>query len=564
MRSGEMALVGIAVLPVAAALVSYLFGSVWRRVVTLSAGTVTLLLAVVVASRVSGGGRISVGSFLSADSLSAIFLLVTAFLYAATALFSIGYLAGKGSGGSGGRKGSRGRQGSSGEGRGQKQGSNGKEKSGGRDGGNSGSYAERFDRRFFTGLNIFCGAMSIALVLSNIALIWVSIEVTTVVSALLVSLEDTDRSSEAAWKYILIASMGLGLSLIGVLVLYAAAAPVLGVSHALQIGYLEHAHGLPAETTELAFIFAVIGFGTKMGLAPMHTWLPDAHSEAPTPISALLSGSLLAVSFYAILRFEQVTIHNAGSAFPHDVLASFGVFSLLIAALFLLVQRDMKRMFAYSSVEHMGIIAIGASFGVPIALAGVMLHVISHGLAKGTAFFGAGSFKTKFGTKDIGRITGGISALPWSGPLLLAAVAALSALPPFAIFRSEFMIVYGGMQSGGGIGVVMLLVLVTLAFAGLSWHTIKMVMSPGATAYVRGANSAAGIVDVGSTVDPDSDSVAVASHLASPGKSGEPSIWMVIPMLVGIAGLLLLGIHPPAGFLHLMDSAARELSGGIS
>jgi hydrogenase-4 component F len=558
MRSGEMALVGIAVLPVAAALVSYLFGSVWRRVVTLSAGTVTLLLAVVVASRVSGGGRISVGSFLSADSLSAIFLLVTAFLYAATALFSIGYLAGKGSGGIGGRKGS------SGEGRGQKQGSSGKEKSGGSGGGNSGSYAERFDRRFFTGLNIFCGAMSIALVLSNIALIWVSIEVTTVVSALLVSLEDTDRSSEAAWKYILIASMGLGLSLIGVLVLYAAAAPVLGVSHALQIGYLEHAHGLPAETTELAFIFAVIGFGTKMGLAPMHTWLPDAHSEAPTPISALLSGSLLAVSFYAILRFEQVTIHNAGSAFPHDVLASFGVFSLLIAALFLLVQRDMKRMFAYSSVEHMGIIAIGASFGVPIALAGVMLHVVSHGLAKGTAFFGAGSFKTKFGTKDIGRITGGISALPWSGPLLLAAVAALSALPPFAIFRSEFMIVYGGMQSGGGIGVVMLLVLVTLAFAGLSWHTIKMVMSPGATAYVRGADSVAGIVDVESTVDPDSDSVAVASHLASPGKSGEPSIWMVIPMLVGIAGLLLLGIHPPAGFLHLMDSAARELSGGIS
>ena len=558
-----MALVGIAVLPVAAALVSYLFGGVWRRMVTLLAGTVTLLLAVVVASRVSGGGRISVGSFFSADSLSAIFLLVTAFLYAATALFSIGYLAGKGRGQGSGEGSDGGNDSGSGGGRYQRQGS-GEKKSRGNGIGNSGSYAERFDRRFFTGLNIFCGAMSIALVLSNIALIWVSIEVTTVVSALLVSLEDTDRSSEAAWKYILIASMGLGLSLIGVLVLYAAAAPVLGVSHALQIGYLEHAHGLPAETTELAFIFAVIGFGTKMGLAPMHTWLPDAHSEAPTPISALLSGSLLAVSFYAILRFEQVTIHNAGSAFPHDVLASFGVFSLLIAALFLLVQRDMKRMFAYSSVEHLGIIAIGASFGVPIALAGVMLHVVSHGLAKGTAFFGAGSFKTKFGTKDIGRITGGISALPWSGPLLLAAVAALSALPPFAIFRSEFMIVYGGMQSGGGIGVVMLLVLVTLAFAGLSWHTIKMVMSPGATAYVRGADSVAGIVDVESTVDPDSDSAVVASHLASPGKSGEPSIWMVIPMLVGIAGLLLLGIHPPAGFLHLMDSAARELSGGIS
>ncbi len=496
MKVSEMALLCIVLLPVVATLASYLLGGMWRRATTLLAGTITLLLAIVVASRVAGGGSISVGSFISADSLSAIFLVVTAFLYAATALFSIGYL--RSSYGS-----------------------------------KAGAYSDRFDRRFFVGLNIFCGAMSIALVMSNIALIWVSIEVTTVVSALLVSLEDTDGSSEAAWKYILIASMGLGLSLIGVLVLYAAAAPILGASHALQIGYLDHAHGLAAETVELAFVFAVIGFGTKMGLAPMHTWLPDAHSEAPTPISALLSGSLLAVSFYAILRFEQVTIINAGSAFPHDVLASFGVLSLLIAALFLLVQRDMKRMFAYSSVEHMGIIAIGASFGVPIALAGVMLHVVSHGLAKGTAFFGAGSFKAKFGTKEIGKISGGISALPWSGPLLLAAVAALSALPPFAIFRSEIMIVYGGMESGGGVGVVILLMLVTLAFGGLSWHTIKMVMSPDAT-------------------------------VESPSRRGEPSIWMVVPMLFGIGGLLLLGIHPPAGFLHLMDSAARELSGRIA
>ena len=531
MKVGEIALLGIVILPVAATLASYLLDAVWRRAATLVAGVITLMLAIVVASKVAGGGRISVGSLLGADPLSAIFLVVTAFLYAATALFSIGYL-------------------------------------GSRGGSKAGAYPDRFDKRFFTGLNIFCGAMSTALLLSNIALVWVSIEVTTVVSALLVSLEDTDGSSEAAWKYILIASMGLGLSLIGVLVLSAAAAPVLGASHALQIGYLEHAHGLPAKTTELAFIFAVIGFGTKMGLAPMHTWLPDAHSEAPTPVSALLSGSLLAVSFYAILRFEQPTIINAGGTFPHDVLASFGVISLLIAALFLLVQRDVKRMFAYSSVEHMGIIAIGASFGVPVALAGVMLHVVSHGLAKGTAFFGAGSFKAKFGTLEIGRISGGISALPWSGPLLLAAVAALSALPPFAIFRSEFMIAYGGMKSGGGIGVVVLLVLVTLAFGGLSWNTIKMIMSPDAAGAGAGQGAVGGLgaaagqgAAAGLGGDSDQGGDGGDNPGAVGGRGGEPSVWMVVPMLAGIAGLLLLGIHPPAGFLHLMDSAARELSG---
>ncbi|MCL5947752.1 MAG: NADH dehydrogenase FAD-containing subunit [Actinobacteria bacterium] len=581
-------LIGIVVVPAVATVLSYLFTSVVRRVATVVSGLATLALSVMVAVRVAGGGRVVAGTLFGADSLSGIFLLVTAFLYAATAIFSIGYLGGsRGMGELIGRVGQVVRQGAS----------------AGKDGDSEEAsqqwaVSDRFDKRFFTGINIFCGAMSAALILSNLSLVWVAIEITTVVSALLVSLEDTDGASEAAWKYVIIASMGLGLSLLGVFVLYVAAAPVLGSSHALQIGYLAHVHGLARGTVELAFVLAVIGFGTKMGLAPMHTWLPDAHSEAPTPVSALLSGSLLAVSFYAILRFEQVTVLNVGNVFPHDVLLAFGVLSLLIAALFLLVQRDMKRMFAYSSVEHMGIIAIGAGFGVPIALAGVMLHVVSHGLAKGTAFFGAGSFKIKFGTKDISRISGGLTALPWSGSLLLAAVAALSALPPFALFRSEFMIVDGGLSAGQDLGVVVLLVLVTVAFAGLSWNTVKIILSPdrpngpsmlapGSPA-ISGSSGPSGGLGTGGGLDAgasqggghDSPGTAVSASVDGtipPGSSDNSVImplevagsqglcaWMVVPMLAGVVGLVLLGLHPPADFMRLVDSAARELTGRVA
>ena len=178
-------------------------------------------------------------------------------------------------------------------------------------------------------------------------------------------------------------------------------------------------------------MLAVLGFGTKVGLFPVHTWLPDAHSEAPTPVSALLSGSLLAVSFYAILRFYQVAAAALGPGFPRDVLLVFGVASLLLAALYLLDQRDIKRLLAYSSVEHMGILAIGVSFGAPIALAGVLLHVLAHAAAKGNAFMGAGVLVRKFGSKRISAIRGGLDLLPWSGPLFLLAVLALCAMPPF-------------------------------------------------------------------------------------------------------------------------------------
>jgi hydrogenase-4 component F len=272
-----------------------------------------------------------------------------------------------------------------------------------------------------------------------------------------------------------------------------------------------------------------LGFGTKMGLVPVHTWLPDAHSEAPTPISALLSGALLATSFYAILRFFQVSVRCLGPTYPRTVLLVFGLASLVLAALYLLSQRDLKRLLAYSSVEHMGILAIGMSFSAPLAIVGVLLHVIAHGAAKGTAFFGAGSIVRKFKTKDMARLRGGVGLLPWSGPMLVLAVLGLSAMPPFGIFRSEFLIVAGGLSDPQDAVAAVLVVLVTVAFFGLSWFTTETMLSPV----------------------PERDVLRLGR--------GETSRLIVIAMVIGLAGLIVLGVHVPGQLNDLLHDAAGQL-----
>ena len=289
---------------------------------------------------------------------------------------------------------------------------------------------------------------------------------------------------------------------------------------------------LPQTPVRLAFVLAVVGFGTKVGFFPVHTWLPDAHAEAPTPVSALLSGSLLAVSFYAILRYYQIATGTLGTRFPQIVLLVFGVLSLLLAALYLLEQRDIKRLLAYSSVEHMGILAIGVSFGAPIALSGVLLHVLAHAAAKGNAFMGAGVLVRKFGTKELGRMTRGIELLPWSGPLFLIAVLALSAMPPFGLFRSEFQIVAGGFAHGRNVLTSVLVCLVTLAFLGLSLATTRILFRP--------------------ETDDSADAAPALTR-------GEPSRWMVAPVVAGVLVLLVLGLAPPPDLVELLNSGAREL-----
>jgi hydrogenase-4 component F len=285
----------------------------------------------------------------------------------------------------------------------------------------------------------------------------------------------------------------------------------------------------------------VLGFGTKVGLFPVHTWLPDAHSEAPTPVSALLSGSLLAVSFYAILRYYQIAVASLGPRFPRDVLLVFGVATLLLAALYLLDQRDYKRLLAYSSMEHMGILAIGVSFGAPIALAGVLLHVLAHAAAKGNAFMGSGVLLRKFGSKEMRGVRGGLDLLPWSGPMFLAAVLALCAMPPFGIFRSEFEIVTGGLATSRNGPTVILVILVTVAFLGLTLSANRMLLSrpqprPGPGSAEPGSAEPGG-----------------------PLTRGEPSVWMVVPVAVGLVALLVLGVHPPGELTGLLARAVAQL-----
>jgi len=431
---------------------------------------------------------VTVGHYVRADAISVVFLLATGFLYLTVGAYSIGYL---------------------------------------RQDARTPEFT-RYARRFYAGLNLFAWAMLAAPLMSSLALLWIAIEVTTVISALLVAIEDTDGAVEAAWKYVLIASAGLGIALLATVFTYAAGARVLGPSYDLAITPLLRAGAhVPHTATRLTFVLAVLGYGTKAGLFPVHTWLPDAHSEAPTPVSALLSGSLLAVSFYAILRYYQVGTAVLGPRFPQAVLLVFGVSSLLLAALYLLDQGDLKRLLAYSSVEHIGIMTIGVSFGAPVALAGVLLHVLAHAAAKGNAFMGAGVLVRKYGSKQVSAIRGGLDLLPWSGPLLLMAVLALAAMPPFGIFRSEFEIVAGGFASSRNAAAAVLVILVTVAFLGLSAAANRMLLTRAPATLPR----------------------------------GEPSTWMVIPVVAGIVALVVLGVDPPGHLVALLSRGAAELGG---
>ena len=454
--------------------------------VTVASGVACFALVLALVPATAHRNLSYLSSYLRVDAVSAIFLLATGFLYAAVAVYSVGYTR---------------------------------------------RHEELYRRRFYAGLNLFAWSMLAAPLMSSLALLWIAVEVTTIISALLVAIEDTDGAVEAAWKYVLIASAGLSLALLGTVFAYFAGSQVLGEHYNLDFQPLILAGPHLAHTpVRLAFLLALLGYGTKVGLFPVHTWLPDAHSEAPTPVSALLSGSLLAVSFYAILRFYQVAAASLGGAFPRDALLAFGVASLLLAALYLFGQRDIKRLLAYSSVEHMGILAIGVGFGAPVALAGVMLHVLAHAAAKGNAFMGAGVLVAKFGGKQISAIRGGLDLLPWSGPLFLLTVFALCAMPPSGIFRSEFQIVYGGLSSGSYAAAAVLVVLVTVAFFGLTASATSMLFSPAPQALRHAVHG-----------------------------RGEPSAWMVVPVIAGVAVLFLLGLHPPGELTGLISRAVTQL-----
>ncbi|NLM21207.1 MAG: hydrogenase 4 subunit F [Peptococcaceae bacterium] len=331
-------------------------------------------------------------------------------------------------------------------------------------------------KRYYLLMYSFIFTMVMALTVNNLGLMWIAIEATTLASAFLVGFDNNKYALEAAWKYVIICSVGIAIAFLGIILFYLSARGVLSESAALDwVALYENAKSLQSPVLRLAFIFILVGFGTKAGLAPMHTWLPDAHSQAPSPISALLSGVLLNSAMYGIIR--ALTIVNCNlenNIFTGRVLLAIGILSILTAAIFIMTQRDYKRLLAYSSIEHMGIIAVAMGVFTPLAVFGGLLHMINHSLTKSMLFLSAGNILQKFNTMQISKIKGVLKILPFSGTAFLLGLFAIAGTPPFSIFSSEINIIVA-LFSGGSIWIgVVLVLLLAVVFAGIVASLFRM------------------------------------------------------------------------------------------
>ncbi len=325
-------------------------------------------------------------------------------------------------------------------------------------------------RRYAFFFHLFLFTMLVTVLSNNLGLMWIAIEATTLASAFLVNVDDKKSSIEAAWKYLILCTVGIALALFGVILVYysiASRLPAGEGSDFLQWSFLvDKAAVLDPQIIKLAFIFVLVGYGTKMGLAPFHSWLPDAHSQAPGPVSALLSGVLLSCASVSLLRFHILTKAATGSAFSNDLLILFGIFSVAVAVPFIWEQADYKRVLAYSSVEHMGLVAVGFGFGGLWGIYGALLHVVNHALTKSLLFFCSGHLLYQFQTKEIKKVQGIFRKDPFLGSIFFFAVLAVAGMPPFSIFLSEFFILTAGFLAKKFLVCAILLGLLALIFAG--------------------------------------------------------------------------------------------------
>ena len=367
--------------------------------------------------------------------------------------------------------------------------------------------------RFYQLFALFALTIFIAPLMNNPGLYWIAIEMTTVVSTFLVAFEQAAEAIEAGWKYIIIVSAGITLALLGTVIFYWAGTFSLGPTYDMTWRVLRHAAPhMDRALLVLGFLLVLVGYGTKVGLAPMHTWLPDAHSEGPAPVSAMLSGALLNAAMAGIVRYLAV-LHRAGLfMLPDQILVVFGTASLLVAALFILRQRGVKRLMAYSSVEHMGIVALGFGFGGPFGVAGAMYHMLNHSLNKSLMFFGAGNAMRSFGTKSITRIRDYAHHFPVAAALWLAGAVAITGAPPFGLFASELTILRAGFLGVGFWAAVVMLVLLILIFIGFLNHFRVMYFEPA------------------------------GNDAAAPTRLGP---WHVAPMWLALIPLLVLGLWWP-------------------
>ena len=380
-------------------------------------------------------------------------------------------------------------------------------------------------------LTIFLGPL-----MNNIGVYWIAIELTTLVSTFLVGFEKTREGVEAAWKYIVIVSAGISLALLGIVFYYWSASLHLGPTYDLTWATLRSVAPQLNPTLALAaFLLVFIGFGTKVGLAPMHTWLPDAHSEGPAPVSAMLSGALLNTAMIGIVRFIHVTDAVRLGALPRTVVVVIGALSLAIAALFITRQTDVKRLMAYSSVEHMGVMTLGFGFGGPLGIAGALYHMLNHSLNKSLMFFGSGDALHAFHSKRIGRIHHVLVAMPIAGALWVAGAVAITGAPPFGLFLSEFTILRAGLAGPNAWAVYVMVVLLVVIFIGFLNHFRAMYFGESAAA-----------------------EAATVRWRPAP----EERIWCVLPMWLALVPLLALGLWWPSAFSHYFSVIALQLGGG--
>ena len=374
-------------------------------------------------------------------------------------------------------------------------------------------------------LLLFLATMSLVTVSRHLGLLWVAVEATTLASAPLIYFHRHHRSLEATWKYLLVCSVGIGFALLGNVALVAAASgratSALGLDELMRL-----APQLDRGWLEAGFLLFLVGYGTKMGLAPMHTWLPDAHSESPSPVSALLSGALLNCAFLGVLRAHQVLDAAGAPELAAGPLRAFGLFSMAVGAVFIVRQPDYKRMLAYSSVEHMGIATLGVGIG-GTAVFGAMLHALSHSFAKAALFLVAGNLLGRYASKRAQDVRGALHAQPWSAALWIAGLFAITGTPPFVLFLSEFTILRAALETQPWIA-FLFLALLAVAFVGM--FAVGLPMALG--------RAPAGIP-----------------------RSREPRSAVWPPVLLAVL-LLGLGLHLPAPVRTLLEGAARVIGGG--
>lgn len=378
---------------------------------------------------------------------------------------------------------------------------------------------------------MFIGTMLWVVSTPNLGLLWVGIEGTTLATALLVGFYREKPAIEAAWKYIILCTVGISFALLGTMILYAASGRVNGYSLAaldwrvlVQIAPL-----LDSALVKLGCVFAFIGYGAKVGFVPMHPWLPDAHSQAPSPVSALLSGVLLNCALYAILRWHILVRQTSlGPEFSGNLLIVFGLISLGAMVAFILLQKDIKRLLAYSSVEHMGIIALGFGLGTPLAVWGACFHLILHALTKANLFVAVGRIVQMMGTRQIPKIRGVMGLWPYTGGILLMGLLAITGTPPFGTFRSEVNIMAGLFQQHHPILGFLTALFLSVIFAGFLYHFLGMLFGKASERHLEGK------------------------------REGTKILWLALPLVL----VLILGIFVPEPLNQALNQVVDLILGG--